>query len=151
MPGWRRSASHQNQKQPFESRVLRQMFLSNLMLSCTLFTVNDRYPMLLTISPNPATESPGHPHQMFVIQILITPVQVSPPQAKTTGNVSPPEIRIQNDAVRAIINSIKQFGVTLAQVIHLLFHSFIRLVKGLYYFIFCPQGLYFLSVVSGNC
>jgi hypothetical protein len=107
--------------------------------------------MFLTISTHPTTEPPRHPHQMFIIQILITPVQLTPPQTKTARYVSGSEIRIQYDAIRAIVNPIQQFGISLAQVIHLPFHPFIHLVKELYRLIFCPQGLYFLSIVSGNC
>ena len=79
---------------------------------------------------------------LIVIQILITPIQVTPPQTETAWNVSRSKICIQNDAVRAIVNPIKQFGISPAQVIHYLFRSFIRLVKELYCFIICPQGLY---------
>jgi hypothetical protein len=140
MPGWSRGSAYQNQKQPFEFWASWQMFLGNLMFSCPSLAVNDGYPMFLTVGSYTTTESSRHSHQMFIVQIFITPMQVTPPQPKATCNVPRPKIGIQHDAVRAIVNPIQQFSVSLAQVVHHLFRSFNRLVEELYRFILCPQG-----------
>ena len=49
VPSGSRSSRYQNQEQPFEDGVLRQMFLGNFMFTNSRFAVNDRYPVFLTI------------------------------------------------------------------------------------------------------
>jgi hypothetical protein len=140
MPSWGRGSAYQNQKQPFEFWVCWQMFLCNLMFSCPSFAVNDRYPMFLTVGSYTTTESSRHSHQMFIVQIFITPMQVTPPQAKTSRNVPSPKIGIQDDAVRAIVNPIQQFSVILAQVVYHLFRSFNRLWSNFTVLSFARKG-----------
>src|SRR2546428_14130236 len=69
-------------------------------------------PLALANPPNPATNPPGRPHQMGIVQILLGAVVQSPPPAsETTRRVAQPKVPIQDDAVHAIAAAVEKIVV----------------------------------------
>jgi hypothetical protein len=61
---------------------------------------------------------------MGVIQIIIVPVQTSPPIPKSTGTIPWSKESIQHDPVRTIVCPRQIFGIRLAQLVCHLGFSF---------------------------
>jgi len=71
----------------------------------------------LGVTAHAAAEAAGHPHQVSVLQRLVGPGQRPPPHAEPARIMPHPEIRVENDAIYAIVAVAQQILVEGAQPI----------------------------------
>lgn len=107
----------QDQKQTFGDRRLGQIIVGDVMLALPCRTIDDRNAVRFGVASNTSTEPAGQPHQMGIVQRLVRSGERPPPHAETARAMPHPEIRVQNDAVYAIVAATQQFLVELAQTI----------------------------------
>jgi hypothetical protein len=88
------------------------------MLSLTGLAIDHRNAVRLRRRTHPAGEPAGEPHQVRVIQPLITiAVLTPPPRPEATRRMPQREIRVEDDPVHAVIAARQQIAAPLAEVI----------------------------------
>ena len=73
--------------------------------------------MGLGVTAHAAVEPAGRPHRVSVLQRLVGPGQRPPPHAEPARIMPHPEIRVENDAIYAIVAVAQQILVEGAQPI----------------------------------
>src|ERR1700740_1122827 len=81
------------------------------MLALAYGTVDHRNGVCFGIAANTTAEPAGHPHQIGVLQRLIGPGQRPPPDTEPAGIMPHPEIRVEDDAIHAIVAAAQQILV----------------------------------------
>ena len=98
--------------------VRGQVLLGELMLALTTLAVDDRDLVGIGPSPHPTSEPAGHPHQMRVVQLLITTaMQPPPPHPKPTRVMTQREVGIKHDAIHAVITAGQQIAIAFGELV----------------------------------
>ena len=78
-------------------------------------TLDDRNLVLLGPTIQAPAEAASQAHQMGVVQVVIGPIQSSPPGAKPARGAAHGEVGIQHDAIHAIVGALQEISVVLAK------------------------------------
>ncbi len=103
IPHRRLRATDQNHKQAVSDRRLGQIFFRNVVLALPSRTVDHGNVVGFGIAANATAETAGHPHQVGVVERIVRSGKRPPPHPETTGVMPHAEVRVQNDAVDAIV------------------------------------------------
>ena len=85
------------------------------MLALARRTVDNRNVIRLGPAANAPTKTASQPHHMSVVQRGVRSSELPPPQPKTACVMSHPEIRVQYDAINAVIAAAKEILIESAQ------------------------------------
>ncbi len=107
----------QDQEQPPLDGMCGEVLLSNLVLALSASAVDDRNPVRLGGATHPPTETTGHTHQVGIVEFLFRAHESSPPLAEATARIAQPEVPVQDDAINAVIASVQQVTIALAQLV----------------------------------
>jgi hypothetical protein len=78
--------------------------MAEVLLALSRRTVDDRNVVRFGVATNAPAKTAGQPHHMRIVQGGVRPGQLLPlPQAEAAGVMSHPEIRVQHDAINAVI------------------------------------------------
>src|SRR6476646_4396300 len=78
-------------------------------------TVDHGNAVRLGITANATAEPAGHPHQVGVFERVVRSSQRPPPDTEPSGTMPHAEVRIQNDAIDAIVATAQQILIESAQ------------------------------------
>ena len=110
---------HQNKEHPRPHRVAGQVLLGQLMLTLTTPTVDHRDPMGIGPGPYSTGEPAGHPHQMRVVQLLITtPMPPPPPHPKPTRVMPQREVGVEHNTIHTVITARQKIHITFGELIN---------------------------------
>ncbi len=116
VPHPRHRPGDQDQAHAFPDGVGRQILGGDLVLALALAAVDDRDAVGLGEAPQAATESPGHAHEMGVVQVRLGAAgQSPPPLPKPTRGVAQREVGVEDDAVYAVVAPLQEIAVLVAQ------------------------------------
>jgi hypothetical protein len=115
VPHRRWGTRHQDQKQTRWHLVRAQILLSDLVFVVSGRTVQNWNMVGLGPRPQPSAETACHAHQVSVIEVFIGTLQCAPPAAEAASINTFAEVRIQDDAVHAIVASFQKIFVLLTQ------------------------------------
>jgi len=119
VPDRRCAPGHQDEEHSRAHLVLGEVVLGELMLALAPLAVDHRDAPGPGPGPHPAGEPPGHPHQVGVVQQLITvTVQPPPPHPEPTRVVTQREIRVEHDPVHTIVGTGQQIPVAFAELVN---------------------------------
>jgi hypothetical protein len=111
----RLGSTDQDQKQTLGDRGLGQVVFGHIMLALASHTVDDRNTMRFGIASHAPAEPAGQPHQMGVIKGVVRSSERPPPHAEAARTMCHPEIRIQDNAIHAVVAAAQQISIKLAQ------------------------------------
>lgn len=118
IPDRRRAPAHQDEEHPRAHRVLSEVVLSDLMFTLAPLALDHWDSPRSRPRPHPAGEPPSHPHQMSVVQQLITiAVQPPPPHPKPTRVMTQREVGVDHDPVNTIVGTGQQIPIALAELV----------------------------------
>ena len=119
LPHRRRGPRHQDEEHPRSHRVAGQVLLGELMLTLTTLAVDDRDLVGSGPGPHPTSEPTGHPHQMRIVQLLITTLMPPPPpHPKPARLMTQREVRVEHNAIHAVIAARQQIPLTFGELIN---------------------------------
>ena len=78
-------------------------------------TVDNRNVIRLGIAANAPTKTAGQPHHMSVVERGVRSSELPPPQPETAWVMSHPEMRVQYDAINAVIAAAREILIKSAQ------------------------------------
>ena len=108
-------ARHEDQEHPAIHPVGGQVLLGDLVLAFPALAVDHRDAVRGGRRADPAGESPGHPHQVRIVQLLIVTMQASPPGAEPARVVTQRVVGVEHDPVHAVVAAVEQIAVALAE------------------------------------
>ena len=85
------------------------------MLAFAFATIDDGNLVFLGPTPDTPAETPGHPHQVSVVQVVIRAEQAAPPGAKPACPHAPRKMGVQYDAINAIITGFQEIRIIRAE------------------------------------
>src|SRR5207249_3777727 len=86
-----------------------QVLLGDLVLAVLAAAVDEGDPAGLGEGPDPAGETSRHPHEVRVVELVVTAaMQGPPPGAEPAGVVAQPEVGVQHDSVHTVVAAPKQ-------------------------------------------
>ena len=89
------------------------------MLALPALAVENRDPVRLGRRAQPTGKPPSHPHQVRVVQLLLTVlVQPPPPHPKPARVMPQRKVRVHDDAIHAVIAARQQIPIALAELIN---------------------------------
>ena len=136
-------ATDQDEKQALGDPRLGQIFLGEVVLALPCRTVDHGNVVGFGITANATAEPAGQPHQVGIFERLIRSGQCPPPHTEPARIMAHAEVRIQNNAIDAIVATAQQILIESAQPVR---HG--RQVKGtLPQLQTAPQGPLFRSLV----
>src|SRR5271168_2002841 len=96
-------------------RRLGEIFFRKVMLALACRTVDHRNAVRLGITANATAEAASQPHQVGVFERLVRSGQRSPPHPEPARIMAHAEVRVQNDAIDAIVATVQQILIESAQ------------------------------------
>src|ERR1700741_3308689 len=117
IPHRRLRPTDQDQKQTLDGCRLGEIFLRKVMLALPCRTVDHGNAVRLGVTANTTAEPAGQPHQIGVFQRVVRSGQRPPPDPEPTGIMPHAEVRVQNDAIHAIVAAAQQILIESTQPI----------------------------------
>src|ERR1700719_539604 len=115
IPHRRLRPTDQDQKPALGDRRLGQIFFRKLVLALSCRTVDHGNVVRFRITANATAEPAGQPHQVGVFERLIRSGQRPPPHTEPARIMAHAEIRVQNNAIDAIVAAAQQILIESAQ------------------------------------
>ena len=115
IPHRRLRSADEDQKQALGDLGLDQIFFREVVLALPCRTVDHRNFVGFGITANATAEAAGHPHQVGVLQRLVRSGQRPPPHTKPARIMAHAEVRVQDNAIDAIVAAAQQILIESAQ------------------------------------
>jgi len=113
-----RGTSNQDKKKSTNAWMFSQILSGDLMFAFFTAALYDGNPMCLCIRSQAPCKASSHPHQVCVVQSVISTImQGSPPRTKSAWRITQRKIAVQYDSVYAIIAAAQQIAIVIAQLI----------------------------------
>jgi hypothetical protein len=117
MPHDSRGATDQNKEQAGFGRMLGEEFLGRQVLPLAAPAIDYWHAIGFGPGTKPAAEASRHAHQVFVVELLIGPVQRLPPVPKTSAVAATREPRVNHHPIHAIVLSFEKFRVSAGELV----------------------------------
>ena len=108
-------ARPQDQKQALGDRRLGQIFFGKVVLALSCRTVDHGNVVRFRITAKATAEPAGQPHQVGVFESLVRSGQRAPPHPEPAWIMPHAEIRVQDNAIDAIVAAAQQIPIESAQ------------------------------------
>jgi hypothetical protein len=96
-----------------------QVVLGELMLALTTLAVDHRDLVGMSPEPHPTSEPTGHPHQMRVVQLLITTAMPPPPPHPKPTRVMPQrKVGVKHNTIHTVITTRQKITITFGELIN---------------------------------
>src|SRR6266404_2537970 len=115
IPHRRLRPTDQDQKQALVDRRLGEIFFGKVVLALSCRTVDHGNVVRFRITANATAEPPGHPHQVGVFERLIRSGKRPPPYPEPARIMAHAEVRVQDNAIDAIVAAAQQILIESAQ------------------------------------
>jgi chromate transport protein ChrA len=122
LPHQCRRLRHQDQEQSRKLRVSRPVSLGQFVLAHARLAVDQGDSPPLRVGVHPATEPPGHPQHVLLVEGRIRAREAPPPVAKSTPRLPERKVAIEHDAIRTVVSALQQVLVVVRKII-ILFHA----------------------------
>src|SRR6266699_2487068 len=93
------------------------MLLGDFMFAFTTRTVHYGHVVRLGPGAQATAKTPGHAHQVVVVQVLIGTVELTPPHAKPSPGLAHREVGVEDHPIDAIITTVQKLTVKSAQLV----------------------------------